>query len=90
MIEQKCPILAYFCCLTETAAKFMKKIPYALVARANFQKNSGGRINNKKRNHALSVGHFKHITKKTVSRVKHSNILIIKFTNIQVLRMLVL
>ena len=25
MVEQKCPILAYFCCSTETAAKFIKR-----------------------------------------------------------------
>ena len=64
----------------------LKEVHYALVAHANFQKNSCARINNKKRNNALSVGHFKHITNNPVSLAKYSNILGIKFTNIQVLR----
>ena len=82
MIKQKCPILAYFCCSTETAAKFIERSTYALVAHAHFQKNSCARINNKKRSHALSVGHFKHITNNQVSPAKYSNTLSIKFTNI--------
>ena len=91
MIEQKCPTLAYFCCSTETAAKFIERsiIHYALVAHAKIQKNSCARINNKKRNHALSVGHFKHITNNPVSPAKYNNILSIKFTNVQVLRILI-
>ena len=32
-----------------------------LVTHDNFEKNGCARINNKKRNHALSEGHFKHI-----------------------------
>ena len=90
MIKQKYSILAYFCCSTKTAAKLLKEVHYVLVANANFQKNGCARITNKKRNHALSVGHFKHVTNNTVSPAKYSNILSIKFTNIQVLRILIL
>ena len=88
MLEQKCPILAYFCCSAETAAKFIERSAlYTLVAHANFQKNSCARIKNKKRNHVLLVGHFKHITN---NPSKVQNILSIKLTNIQVLRVLIL
>ena len=68
----------------------MKEVHYALVAHADFQKNSCARINNKKRNHALSIVHFKHITNNSVSPAKYDNILGIKFTNILVLRILIL
>ena len=63
-----------------------EEVHYALVPHANFQKNSCARINCKKRNHALSVVHFKHITNNPVSPAMYKNILSIKFTNILVLR----
>ena len=90
MIEQKCPSLACFCFSPETAANLLLEVHYALLAHAHFQKNSCARINNKKRNFALSVGHFKHITNNPVSSAKYSNILSIKFTDIQVLRIFIL
>ena len=90
MIEQKCVILAYFAAQLKLQPNLLKEVHYALVAHANFLKNSCARINRKKRNHALSVGHFKHITNNPVSQAKYSNILSIKFTNIQVLRILIL
>ena len=68
----------------------LKEVHYALVAHVNFQKNSCARINNKKQNYALSLRHFKHITNNPVSPVKYSNILSIKFTNAQILRILIL
>ena len=68
----------------------MKEVHYALVVHANFQKNSWARINNKKQNHALSVVHFEHITNNRVSPAKYNSILSTKFTNIQVLRILIL
>ena len=81
MLEHKCPILAHFCCSAETAAK---------VAHANFQKNSCARFKYKKQNHALLVGHFKHIANNPKSPANYSNIFRIQFTNIQVLRILIL
>ena len=70
---------------------FLKEVHYALVAQANFQKNSCARISNSKtKSCAISKGHFKHITNNPVSTAKYSNILSIKFTNIQVLRILIL
>ena len=63
-------------------SNLLKEVHYALVAHANFQKNSCARINNKKRNHALSLVHFKRITNNLVSPAKYNNILSIKFTNI--------
>ena len=90
MIKQKCPILAYFAAQLKLQPNLLKEVHYALVANANFEKNSCARINNKKRNHALPVEHFKHITNNPVRPAKCSNILNIKFTNIQVLRILIL
>ena len=90
MTEQKCPSLAYFAAQLKLQPNLLKEVHYALVAHANFQKNSCARINNKQRNHALSVGHFKHITSNPVSPAKFNNILSVKFTNIQVLRILIL
>ena len=87
MIEQKCPILA---AQLKLQPNLLKEVHDALVAHANFQKNSCATINNKKRNYALSEGHFKHITNNPVSLAKYSNILRINFTNIQVLRILIL
>ena len=90
MIEQKCSILAYFCCSTKLQPNLLKEIHYALVAHANFQENTCARVNKRKRNQALLVGHFKHITNNPVSPAKYSNILSIKFPYNQVLRILIL
>ena len=89
MLKQKCPILHIFAAQLKLQPNLVKEIQYALVAHANFQKNSCGRINNKKRNHALPVGHFKHITNNPVSPAKYSNILSIKFTNNQVFKIII-
>ena len=55
MIEQKCPILAHFCCSMKLQPNLLKEVHYALVAHANFQKNSCAGINNRKQNYALSI-----------------------------------
>ena len=65
MIAQKCHI---FAAQLKLQPNLLKEVHYALVAHADFQKNSCARINNKKRNHVLSVGHFKHITSNPVSQ----------------------
>ena len=89
MIEKNVLFCHIFAVQLKLQPNLLKEVHYALVAHVNFQKNSCARIN-KKRNHALSVGHFTHITNNPVSPAKYSNILSIKFTNIQVLRILIL
>ena len=79
MIEQNVLFWHIFAAQLKLQPNLLKEVHYALVAHANFQKNSCARINNKKRHHALSVGHFKHITNNPVSPAKYSDILSIKF-----------
>ena len=61
----------------------LKEVHYALVAHANFQQNSCARINYKKRNHALSEGHFKHITNIQMTQLAQQSTVISSVSNSQ-------
>ena len=80
----------FFTVQLKLQTNLLKEVHYALVAHANFQKNGCDRINNKTRNHAQALGHFKHITNNSVSPSKYRYILSVKFTIIQVLKILIL